>query len=210
MVFGIATAMNVALPGRAAATDETPLGAAAPATPPASVEPLPQALQLAGPRHPPAARVFQAEPYSRQIVLADAAALLVGSMAAMKMEFAWPLLGVWLLPSPMVHLAHGNPRRALASLLIHATMPVVGAFVGLQFDGCRDLSFAEESHCNFQPMKVGIVLGILSATLIDAATLARMDVSSTPPPPPQPSLTWIPTLTVSRQADVGLAWRGLF
>lgn len=185
IIVGLPTAIDVGFASRAAGADTDPVPTAAPSEP--------------------------VQPYSVQIVLADAAGLIAAQVASTATNVPWPFLGGWLLPSPIVHLAHGNPGRAVGSLLLHAAMPVMGGLAGFTIAGCHDNFLSEESTCDFGLVKWGVVLGMLSATVIDAATLARMDVAQAPsPPPPAPGFAWIPTLTVSPRADVGLSWRGLF
>lgn len=197
IVMGLATAIDAGFAARvAAAADMAPVP---PGAPSAYREP-----SAPGANAPP-------EPYSVQIVIADAAGLLAAQVASTKTNLPWPFLGGWLLPSPIVHLAHGNPGRALGSLFLHAAMPVAGFFVGLEIAGCHDNFLSEESTCSSRPAMWGLALGMLSATVIDAATLARLDAAQAPrAPPPEPGLTWIPTLTVGPRADLGLSWRGLF
>lgn len=86
-------------------------------------------------------------------------------------------LGVYLLGGPIVHLAHGHPGIAAASLGIRAGLPVAGALTGAVL-GKQDCSNCEFSGLVYAVIGAG--LGAASAIAIDAAAFGREDVPAEP------------------------------
>ncbi len=64
------------------------------------------------------------------------------------------------LGAPLVHLAHGHPVRALGSLAMRIVLPLVGGYLQQQLEGHDGL---------------GIGLGVVAATILDAALANRDD-----------------------------------
>ncbi|MDB4933743.1 MAG: uncharacterized protein JWP87_715 [Labilithrix sp.] len=73
----------------------------------------------------------------------------------------------YALAPPIVHLAHGRPGIAAASLGLRLGVPVGGAMLGAAVAGDCGGSF-----CRLGPAAAGFVVGMVVATTIDAAVFA--------------------------------------
>jgi hypothetical protein len=125
-------------------------------------------------------------------------------------------LGGYLLAAPAVHLAHGNPGRALGSLGLRVALPV-GLGVGGFYTGY--LLAGGGKGCNgFQCYGTvvvgallgltGVVVGMAGAMAVDAGVLARERVLA---PSPARTLSVAPYFEPTRQgANVGLSAAGTF
>jgi hypothetical protein len=128
--------------------------------------------------------------YGGQIILTDLATIALTGITG-----GVALIGYPLAP-PFVHAFNGNGPGALASLALRLTAPVVGGYVGYQIDtssGCNgDL-------CGLGGIVVGGVVGMLTASIVDAAVLARVDR-----PVEVRALRHLPTPTVAIARDGNL------
>jgi hypothetical protein len=112
--------------------------------------------------------------YGLHIVGIDAASIVAGAATGRGEVF----VAGWLLGAPLVHLAHGNPGRALGSLALHAGLPLAGALVGFAAESCGP---TDGAFCGLGGAIIGTGLGMIAATSIDAAALAQdTDVPSQP------------------------------
>jgi hypothetical protein len=124
-------------------------------------------------------------------------------------------LGGYVLAAPAIHIAHGNPGRALGSLGLRLGMPVGlgadGVYVGVALVG---------KECNgiqcFGGFVVGAILGglgflsgMVGASVLDGAVLARERVPRSPVR--TPALNVSPYVVPSQQgSSFGLNAAGAF
>jgi hypothetical protein len=161
---------------------------------------LPRAPGAASkPSAPPLADVpTRSRWYGWQTLLADGAAI-EGALA-----ISWAsgestlgavafFAGVYALGAPAVHLVNGNPGRAAGSFGLRLAAPTIGGLVGSSMGSCERFG-----GCSSQVYMVsGVVLGYLSAVVVDATVIARERV-------PLRS-RWSPTIVASEEgAVVGL------
>lgn len=111
--------------------------------------------------------------YGWQTLIADAATVTLVPAVASQLDkdggaIALGMVSSYLLASPIIHLAHGRPGIAAASLGLRTGMPMTGALLGAALSGdCRG------SFCGLEGAAIGFVLGVLGASALDAAVLAR-------------------------------------
>jgi hypothetical protein len=127
--------------------------------------------------------------YGGQILAVDA--LAVGlTLAAPE-----PGLIVAGLGGPLVHLAHGNPGRALGSAAMRVGLVYGGGARRAATASCGNGEFL----CGLGEAAVGATLGYLVAVGVDASTLAQGTRLERAP-------TWAPQLAASRdRVHLGLA-----
>jgi hypothetical protein len=77
---------------------------------------------------------------------------------------------------PIVHFAHRNPGRAAGSFALRLVLPVLGAIVGYSASSCSHLNCGDQSG-------TGLLVGMVTASVVDAAALSWAEVSPAPPPP---------------------------
>lgn len=104
--------------------------------------------------------------YGWQLLLGD----LAWIAASVATEEEVVSVGMYLGVAPAIHLAHGNPGRAMGSVALRASLPFAGAMIGLQMDSanCDD-----EYFCGLGGLLLGGLLGVMSASAIDAGLLAK-------------------------------------
>ena len=213
-VRAILVGFGILLAGRTASAQDQPPPAPEPELEP---QPQPQPRQLPppdwfeSPRPSPSVPVPpESGSYGAQIVFADLGAILVGALVSNQSDSAIPILATWSLASPLVHAAHGHPGRGLLSLLLHVGAPIVGGYVGVQLEDCSHSS-SDEGFCGLAGLALGGLVGMVTATTIDAAVLAQ---PADEPPPPRPAygrgIASAPALSVSHRGDVTFGWRGTF
>lgn len=142
------------------------------------------------------------ESYGAEIVGCDLAGLVVTWALATKAQ-GWAALS-YFAASPVVHSVHGNFGRALGGLLLHVASPAAGVLVGLAME--RSIcSSSDEDYCGLAVVGMGFMGGMIAATAIDAAVLARKVPvhSSSSPASSQASLT--PTFSLARAGGGALA-----
>jgi hypothetical protein len=111
------------------------------------------------------------ERYGWQIAAVDGAsvALAIAMAAAEYDDVAGQVfIGTWSLGAPAVHVAHGNPGRAVVSLGLHVGLPRAGAAIGAASATCTE----GEWFCGLGEAAVGFLLGGITATAVDAGLLA--------------------------------------
>lgn len=140
---------------------------------PAAPEPGPLASLPAEQITAPAPRT---EDYGWHILLTDLAVLSAGVASAgvddsgeISSTLFW---GGYLGGAPIVHLTHGNPRGAIYSFGLRLTAPMAGVAIGLALEDCSEGEFL----CPLGGMVLGGALGMLSASVIDAAVLAEREI----------------------------------
>jgi len=122
------------------------------------------------------------------------ASAVVGGLAEPTGEpLLWIAGGGYLLGAPIVHLAHGNPGRAVASLGLRVGLPVAFVGVGTVLEDCQGQDF-----CGLASVLIGVPLGMATAIALDAAVLSRDTVKR--------PFAIVPTATLgTRSATVGLS-----
>ena len=144
--------------------------------------------------------------YAGQVVLADLAGvvgtgLMLSNTRQVKTSFA-PVL----LASPIVHLVHGNPGKAAASLLLNVGVPLAGAFLTYSLDRAT-CTPSDNGGCGPEGAVPGALLGFLIAVVLDASLLAH-ESPAPAPAPARPSLA--PSLSLSRAGGGTIGLTGNF
>jgi hypothetical protein len=180
------------LTSRAALAQPAPTtGAAAASVPPVDLRLAPPALAQPAPVAPP---TTETRWYGWKILLADGAAL--GAAYAVHQ----PALALgWLGTGAMVHAAYGHYGRSVASLVLRAALPVLGAT--LAASGTRDCG---GDLCGFGEAIGGGLAGAAVAEGIDLV----LGIDEREVAPPRPSHSWAPVTSVGHAgATVGVAAR---
>jgi hypothetical protein len=188
-------------PTAAASSAPAPVAAPAPSVPPAS-PPAPTSSEQTPPLFTaPAPASDPAEPeresYGWQIAIADAAGLMLLFGTDHSQGSATAGVIVYMLGGPVIHAAHDQPARGGASLALRLALPVASAWL---WGRC---SSHEEECENDGAVAVGLVLGAVTAMVLDATALSH-PIKARPA-----QLTWTPRVTATRQ-QVGLGVLGQF
>ena len=142
---------------------------------PSLVEPLPAP---ASPTEPP----IEVTSYRSHILVASGlgiAALVGGAMAegedgrdtqASEALFGIGMATTFLAP-PLVHIAHGEAKRGLASLGLRWGMASIGGFVAVAAANCDP--DVDGWFCDLEAFAPGALAGVAVASLIDALTLTE-------------------------------------
>jgi hypothetical protein len=145
----------------------------------AAAEPAPASATAAAPS---SISGVQTRGYGEQILIADALALavvwFVPRPAFLRAAAAW-----YAVAPPMIHLLHGRPGRAAGSLGLRVALPVAGGLLGDRLSNCE----ADDLLCAGTGLTLGGVLGLATATALDAFLLARgtwIPEPATPEPAP--------------------------
>lgn len=119
--------------------------------------------------------------YRGHIVASDgvAVALMIGALATDNEGLADASLVTAGLGAPMVHLAHGNPGRAVGSLALRAGATFGGLALGAAV--CDSGGSSEGFEC-LGPVLIGGALGYGAAAIIDAAVLGHQTRTVRPLP----------------------------
>jgi hypothetical protein len=100
------------------------------------------------------------------------------------------LMGMGLLGMslgvPIVHAARGHWGRALGSLGLRSTIPMIGAAVAVSMTRCDD---TKDAFCKLDYIGPGVVAGFVLAGLIDASFMTEER---------RPASTWAPQIAASR------------
>ena len=147
--------------------------------------------------------------YGAQIVLTDLGAVLLGALLTDQSNSAIPILVSWSFASPLVHVVHGHPGRGVLSLLLHVGAPIVGAYVGVQVEHCGTSS-SDDDFCGLAGLLLGGLVGMVTATTIDAAVLAQLADAPPPPPAYRRGIASAPAMSVTHRGDLTFGWRGTF
>jgi hypothetical protein len=157
---------------------------------------------------PPPARRW----YGGYVLAADGASLLVGLTGALLPPMALVGFGGYLVAAPIVHWSRGHVGKGFASLGLRVGAITGGAVVGyaLAEPRCKG-DFA--GLCALVYVVPLVVTGMVAATTIDAAAIAREDVKAPPredarraPATRRSAITVVPTLAITptvQQAGVG-------
>ena len=134
--------------------------------------------------------------------------LVVGGTLSVATKNVVPILLTWSLASPTVHVVHGHPGRGAVSLLLHVGLPLLGVFAGVAVANCPASKGDDSTDpwCGLGEALTFGVLGMVTATAVDAAVLGQMHDESPRAVVPASA----PALTVGRNGDVSVGWRGTF
>jgi len=122
--------------------------------------------------------------YRLQTLAADGLALVFvlaasGTHGTDADHYAQLALGTYLLGGPIVHAAHGRTGRALGDLGLRIAIPVVAAYIGAGLgsrnNGCGGGDYCDEGDGALAGAALGLVGGMLTASIIDSALLAKGD-----------------------------------
>ena len=147
-------------------------------SPPLDVAPAQQSLGEAG--------------YRGQVLAADAAAVglvLLGfangatngrsSNTTSLLELG---AATFLLGAPMVHLLHDRGTRSAASIGLRVALPLLGGFLSSQLKSSCNYQY--DSYCDTSgddsKIVLGVALGVIAASVLDAVFLANGDERCTP------------------------------
>jgi hypothetical protein len=145
--------------------------------------------------------------YGYQTLATDGAALAFGLLSA-KTDGATPrgifgtlALGSYLAGGPIVHLGNGHPGKALGSFGLRTAVPVTAALLGGALGAAASTNdgFLGNLPGTIEGMALGLMVGVVTASVVDAAVLARETVPHEPPPPPAATIS--PTINVARDAN---------
>lgn len=129
---------------------------------PASASPALAPPSMVAPREVPTTAPAT-EWYGWQILIADGT--MLGLAAATRSGGA--LYG-WLGTGALVHWTHGNVGRGLASIGLRASLPLLGAYIGIHSAGdCHS------DWCGFGEGLLGGFLGLATAEVLDVSLLGR-------------------------------------
>ncbi len=107
--------------------------------------------------------------YGWQVLAADAAGIL-GTAACVSFSNADACIIPYFIAAPTVHLTHGRPMHALASVGARLAFPIAGAIVGAQVANCSARS--DQFLCGLSEMAVGALIGTVVASVFDMAVLS--------------------------------------
>ena len=152
--------------------------------------------------------------YRAQTLLADgiAAGLLVvainendeSSEALAKLS-----LGTYMFGAPIVHLTKNRGSRALASMAMRIGFPIVGGFLGHSMRPKTTCDTYYDDYCEddmpSDELVLGVIVGVIAASAVDAIYLAKGDEPKQQPPEPG----WTPTARAT-QGGLALGVRATF
>jgi hypothetical protein len=146
--------------------------------------------------------------YGWQTLLADGTSASVVAAGGAGNSTAVVLAGAasYVLAAPIVHGAHGKGWQAVLSLGLRVGLPVAGFQIGAASASCPNGEF----FCGLEEGAIGGLVGVLGASVIDAALLAYEEVPVTVPPPARAAaFRWTPTIALD-QKRVGVGLQGTF
>jgi hypothetical protein len=110
-------------------------------------------------------------------------------------------VGTYLVGAPIVHVTRGRVGRGLLSATMRVALPVVGAMAGASMESDKPCNDPYDDYCGDDEgpdggIVLGMLGGVLAASIIDAAYLAKGDG------PRRPATAWQPT---ARPTNGGVA-----
>jgi hypothetical protein len=145
---------------------------------------------------PAAATAKPLRSYRGQLLASDAIAVGLLLVAANTDDndrgegFAKLSVATYALGAPVIHLTKNRGGRAFASLTMRIAFPIIG---GMLFDSLRPSPQCDDyyDYCDSGPsdeMVLGVIGGVLAASIVDAAYLGRGDA-----PKVEQAPGWAPT-----------------
>jgi hypothetical protein len=127
--------------------------------------------------------------YRAQTLLADVAVVGVFLLASKNDSgnAAWLGVAGYALAAPIIHLAHHHGSRAAASLLLSAGLPILGGVIGNKLaQSSSSTCYDGYDYCDgnadgqIAATAFGVLIGGVTASIIDTAYLARGEDAPTP------------------------------
>lgn len=141
--------------------------------------------------------------YGKLTLLADglAVGILVLAISEESEDLAKLSVGTYLVGAPIVHASRGRVGRGLLSTTMRVALPVVGAMAGASMESEKPCNDPYDDYCGDDEgpdggIVLGMLGGVLAASIIDAAYLAKGDE------PMRPATAWQPT---ARRTNGGVA-----
>lgn len=105
----------------------------------------------------------------------------------------------YLFGGPIIHGMHRQTGKSLGSFGLRAGLPIVGAIVGYESEGCdRSKHEPDDGYlCGFERAVTGFLLGTAIAIAVDAAVLAHEEMEPDESSERPPSLQMRPDISVS-------------
>ena len=166
-------------------------------------------MAFAEPPAPPETRTVDVR-YGWQTLAFDGAALAMGLVetTSSSLHFLGPVaVATYVAGGPGVHLHHGHIDRAAGSLGLRVGMPVVGAFIGIGIaDANRRDDAIEAAVSAMAAGAIGMTVGIVGASLLDAFVLARESKVEVIEPRPAGTVdSWSPAIGLGpHHASIGI------
>lgn len=169
------------------------------AEPPGMTPPLPPA-----PQEPVVAPYYGLTLAADGVALVTAMAALGGGDSESRSRLFQIAAGTYVFGGPLIHLVHRRPGRAAISLAMRAGLPIGGALLlsSSHHNSCPSDSTSCDDFGGFFPFLVGFVGGILTASIVDSAVLARGD--------DPPARSWGPTVAPGRGGGFTFGVGGAF
>ena len=156
--------------------------------------------------------------YRNQLLIADlaaygviAGAIAVGSFSDSDTAEFLVVPGLVAVPigAPIVHLTHGESRRAMASFALRSVVPIAGGFGALHLTK-RVCVFSDSASSTYgcgltNAFLTGIAL-MIGGQVVDYMVLG--DARETPAESQAPGWSWQPTVGVSPQGDASVGVMG--
>ncbi|MBL8623918.1 MAG: hypothetical protein JNK64_21605 [Myxococcales bacterium] len=168
---------------------------------------LPSATAAAEPPPPPAptaeastAPTTITTRYGAQIIVAEFAGVSAAAIGVSVGGETGALVGAgaWLLSAPAIHIANGNPDRAVAGVALRQALLWSGVAIGARLPCAR---VTEHYDCHLPRAVGGAMIGYGVAVILDAVFLARSTRAA-----PSTAPRWSPTFAAAPDgASVGLA-----
>jgi hypothetical protein len=116
--------------------------------------------------------------YGYQTLLADSLlfATIVGAATSDSAPVAIAGVGAYFVASPVIHSLNHQPNNLGLSVLFRLALPLAGFAIGSGRADCHDSE--EESLCTFGQGLVGFGIGMIAATVIDAALAWKTNPAS--------------------------------
>jgi hypothetical protein len=146
--------------------------------------------------------------YGWQIILTDAAVTGLYALAIRTDDGAPAAIASlgYLMGAPLVHAAHGQGGRGGASLVLRIAIPLTGILSGIAIGKWTDQPSSNDEIAPLVDGILGGLVGMVTASIIDATVLAyepaRREVWS---PPAPAGVRLFPSLGVARAGGRGVA-----
>jgi hypothetical protein len=130
--------------------------------------------------------------YGGQTILADvlSGTLLAVGAGTEKPSVAYVGLASYFLTPAVLHGVHHHGTRAVLSPLMRVVFPLTGMLLGYTLANCPEKSneYGDGDWCGFLPAMVGVGMGAVAASVVDASVAWDEPNPVQPAPaPPKPS-----------------------
>lgn len=152
--------------------------------------------------------------YGHQTLAVDGVAIgmmALGLSSSSRSGLGWIGLGTYALGAPTVHMVHGNWGRGIADVGIRVGAPVALGAVGLMGGVIVGVSTMSERSNGLEPVILGtlgaasgVLGGMIVASVIDAAALARDKPAKEPEERSSATgVRWTPVASVTPEGATG-------